>query len=98
MAVVTRIETHGVRRVGCTRPNERGSTPWLAMPYRSREAMSMLMSAEFATANMPMNGKSVENGRPGAAAATTCVSADPLDSSARFPTGTRATAVSATST
>jgi hypothetical protein len=32
IAVVTRIETHGVRRVGCTRPNERGSTPWFAMP------------------------------------------------------------------
>lgn len=60
--------------------------------------MSMLMSAEFATANIPMNGKIVSNGRFGAPAATTCVSADPLASSVRSPTGTSATAVIATST
>ena len=32
IAVVTRIDTHGVRRVGCTFPKARGSTSWLAMP------------------------------------------------------------------
>ena len=35
---------------------------------------------------------------PGAPAATTCVSAEPFESSTRSPTGTSATAVIATST
>ena len=52
----------------------------------------MLISAELATANIPMNGKMVSNGRSGAPAATTWVSADPFSGSVRSPTGTRATA------
>ncbi len=58
----------------------------------------MLISAELATANMPMNGKIVSKGRPGAPAATTWVSAEPLSASVRSPTGTSATALIETST
>ena len=58
----------------------------------------MLISAEFATANMPMNGKILSNGSPGAPARTTWVSAEPFAVSTRSPTGTSATAQIETST
>ena len=60
--------------------------------------MSMLISAELATANMPMNGKTLSNGKFGAPAATTWVSADPSSGLASVPTGTSATAVIETRT
>ena len=37
----------------------------------------MLISAELATANMPMKGKTLSKGKLGAPAATTWVNADP---------------------
>ena len=58
----------------------------------------MLISAELATANMPMNGKIVSKFRSGAPAATTWVSAWPLSGLVRSPTGTSATAVIETRT
>ena len=70
MSVVKMIDTYGVRRPGCTLPRGRGSTSSCAMPYRSREAMSMLIRAELATANIVMNAK-MPTGKAGAPAATT---------------------------
>ena len=55
----------------------------------SRLAISMLISAEFATANIEMNGRIVAAGMPGAAACTTLTRGVSL--SASSPTGTRAT-------
>ena len=52
-AVVNRIPNHGVLR-GETQANGAGSTPWLAMPYSSREAISMLISMVLDTAIMAM--------------------------------------------
>lgn len=52
----------------------------------------MLISAEFATANIPMNGKMRSKGSPGAPARTTWVRAEPLVESVRSPNGTRVTA------
>ena len=56
----------------------------------------MLISAEFATANIAMNGKTASSARPGAPASTTLSSgvAPSLSSSS----GTSATAVTETST
>ena len=51
--------------------------------------MSMLISAELATANSEMNGRNCSTGMPGAPVSTTVTSGVSL--SARTPTGTRAT-------
>ncbi len=58
----------------------------------------MLIRAELATANIPMNGKILSNGMSGAPAATTWISAESAPSAVRSPTGTSATAVIETRT
>jgi hypothetical protein len=68
IAVVNRIPAQGVRRRGCTLPRKRGRTRCFDMPYSSRLAMSMLISAEFATANIVMKAK-IPTGKSGAPAA-----------------------------
>ena len=88
--MVNRIATHGVRRPCSTLPSTGGSTCWLAIPYSSRLAISMLIKAELATANIEISGKIWSTGRLGAPAATTLSSgASPSPSS---PGGTSATA------
>jgi hypothetical protein len=62
----------------------------------SRLAISMLISAEFATANIEMNGRMSPIGRPGAPALTTATSG--VSDSARVPTGTSATDATETRT
>ena len=90
-AVVNRIATHGVRRPGSTRPSTGGSTRWWAIPYSRRLAISMLINAVFATANMLISGKTSPIGQFGAPALTTLSSgASPWPSS---PAGTSAIAV-----
>src|SRR5699024_4881697 len=96
MSVVKMIDTHGDRRPAMTFANTGGSTVCLAMPYSRRLAMSMLSSAEFATANIVMNGKIVSIGTPGAPALTT--SSRGVSLSVRTPIGTAATVTMDTST
>ncbi|GAA2844328.1 hypothetical protein GCM10020220_036980 [Nonomuraea rubra] len=68
------IDASGVRRRGFTFDRKTGSTPCLLMPYRSRLAISMLISAEFATANIEMNGSRSAIGKRGVAVCTTVAS------------------------
>ncbi|CAM5719321.1 hypothetical protein SHIRM173S_01212 [Streptomyces hirsutus] len=96
MAVVNRIATCGVRRTACTLDREGGSTPCLLMPYNRRLAISMLISAELATANMEMNGSKSAMGKSGAAVCTTVANGVSLEASR--PTGTTATAQTDTRT
>ena len=57
----------------------------------------MLINAVLETANIEMTGRMFENGSPGAAASMTFTSGDESDS-ASVPTGTSATAMTATTT
>ncbi|CAM4082833.1 hypothetical protein ACMU6081_26580 [Achromobacter mucicolens] len=95
-AVVNRMAVHGVWFLRCTCARKDGSTPWRDMPYSRRLAIIMLMSAEFATANIEMIGMMYSTGRSGAARLTTSTSGVLLLASS--PTGTSATAQMDTST
>jgi len=92
-AVVKAIPNQGVLR-GDTQAKGAGSTPWLAMPYSSREAISMLISMVLETAIMAMTENRVlaSQSRP----RSTTSSSGPEDS-VRTSRGTVMAAVKPTS-
>jgi hypothetical protein len=77
IAMVNAIATDGVRR-RLTRPSTAGTIPSRAIPYTRRDAMIMLISAVFPTANSAISAKRV--GGNASPATLTTSSSGPVDS------------------